>query len=205
MHRRAFCTLPLGLAVSASAADSLEALGLAWSVPFRDDWRVANDDGVETLHLTVARPKADSPRKPIQYALAQTGPLSRFTIECEVRRLQPKGSLIIVYAWKDASHFNYIHLSDDTAAQQPVHNGIFHVYGGDRVRISSEEGPCSLPTADWHRVKVAYDAGSHLVETWVDEKPIAALRGVDFSLGAGLVGLGSFFNTGSFRKLKLIR
>ena len=25
--------------------------------------------------------------------------------------------------------------------EQPVHNGIFHVYGGERVRISAERGP----------------------------------------------------------------
>lgn len=204
MNRRAFCTLPLAVA-TANTAGTVEALGLTWSAPYADDWRVSNDGGVETLHLTVARPKADSPRKPIQYALAQTGPLARFTLECEVQRIQPKGSLIIVYAWKDASHFNYVHLSDDTGTKQPVHNGIFHVYGGDRVRISSEDGPCSLPTGEWHRVKVSYDAKSHLVETWVDGQPIPALRGADFSLGAGLIGLGSFFNTGSFRKLKLTR
>jgi hypothetical protein len=60
------------------------------------------------------------------------------SVEAEVRRNQ--SSLIMVYAWQDAAHFNYAHLSVDTAAKQVVHNGMFHVFGGERVRISSLDG-----------------------------------------------------------------
>ena len=125
------------------------------------------------------------------------------SIECEARKQAPRGSLIIVYAWRGPSHFNYVHLSDDTGSEQPVHNGIFHVHGGDRVRISPEHGPCALPTEGWHKVRVVYDAAAGLVETWVDGELNPSLRGADLSLGAGRVGLGSFFNTGGFRRFRL--
>jgi hypothetical protein len=185
------------------AADRLEAFGQRWSVPLGSDWRVTREEGEETLELITARPKADSPRKPFQYALIEGPPLEKFTIECEARKQAPRGSLIIVYAWRGPSHFNYVHLSDDTGSEQPVHNGIFHVYGGDRVRISPEQGPCALPTAGWHKVRVVYDAATGLVETWVDGQLNPSLRGADLSLGAGRVGLGSFFNTGGFRRFRL--
>jgi hypothetical protein len=120
----------------------------------------------------------------------------------EAKRLG--GSLIIVYAHKDASHFNYAHLSVDAPMKQPVHNGIFHVFGGDRVRISSLDGPGSLPSADkWYRVQLDYDAAKGEVQVMVDGQRYPSLRGVDLSLGAGRVGLGSFFETAEFRNLKV--
>jgi len=203
MNRRALLLLPFAAASRALAADRIEVFGRRWSVPLGADWRVSQSEGEETLELITARPKADSPRKPFQYALLEGPPLGRFVLECETRRQTPRGSLIIVYAWRDPSHFNYVHLSDDAGSEQPVHNGIFHVYGGDRVRISPERGPCSLPTAGWHKMRVAYDAATGLVETWVDGEANPSLRAVDLSLGAGLVGLGSFFNTGAFRRFRL--
>lgn len=203
MLRRTLLTLPLLAAGRLPAADRLEAFGQRWSVPLGADWRVTREDGEETLELITARPKADPPRKPFQYALLEGPPLEKFSIECEARKQAPRGSLIIVYAWRGPSHFNYVHLSDDTGSEQPVHNGIFHVYGGDRVRISPEHGPCALPTEGWHKVRVVYDAAAGLVETWVDGELNPSLRGADLSLGAGRVGLGSFFNTGGFRRFRL--
>lgn len=205
MQRRSFLALPLTLALPSLAADRIDAFGIRWTVPLLADWTVTRNDGVETLSLVTPRPKADTPRKPYQYALAETGPLAKFTLECEVRKGLPKSSLIIVYAWRGPSHFNYVHLSDDAATEQPVHNGVFHVYGGDRVRISSERGPCALPTQSWYHVKIDYDASTGLVETAVDGVLNPSLRAADISLGAGLVGVGSFFNTGSFRSFKVTR
>jgi hypothetical protein len=160
---------------------------------------------VEVLDLQVARPQAANPRRPFQYALAETAPLARFTMEVEVQRMPGKGSLILVYAWRDEAHYNYVHLSDDAAQKVDVHNGIFHCYGGDRVRISPVEGPGTLSTEGWHKVTVRYDAANGLVECHVDGKTSPSLRGVDLSLGAGRVGLGSFFNTGRFRNFRLVQ
>ena len=68
--------------------------------------------------------------------------------KCRGARVSPPvRRSIIVYAWKDPLHFDYVHLSTDAAQEQPVHNGVFHVYGGDRVRISTDEGPRSLADA----------------------------------------------------------
>lgn len=203
MLRRTLLTLPLLAVQRALPADRLEAFGRRWSVPLGADWRVAQEEGEETLLLVTARPKADSPRKPFQYALMEGPALERFTLEVEARRQQPRGSLIIVYAWRGPSHFNYVHLSDDTGSEQPVHNGVFHVYGGDRVRISPEQGPCALPSPGWHKCRVAYDAATGVVETWMDGQLNPSLRAVDISLGAGRIGLGSFFNTGAFRRFRL--
>jgi hypothetical protein len=210
MRRRDLFPAPALLLAQAlpERSQTIRALGLEWDVLDAADWRVSREGGVETLELTVARPQEKAPRAPIQYALARTEPLSKFDLEVEVKpgldRNRP-GHMIVVYAWRDSTHFNYIHLSSDAAREQPVHNGVFHVYGGDRVRISSEEGDRSFKEAGWVPLRIAYDASTGLVETWVGGVKSPSLRGCDFSLGAGRVGLGSFFHTGSFRNFRLKR
>ena len=205
MRRRTLISLPLIAASRALAADRLQAFGLQWSVPLLADWSVANVEGVETLSLLVARPQQKDPRRPFQYALAETEPLGRFTLDLEVKPGKAGDSLIIVYSWKDSEHFDYVHLSPDAGRRQPVHNGIFHVYGGDRSRISVEDGPGTLPDGEWRKVRVAFDASTGIVEATVDGKSNPSLRGADLSLGAGRIGLGSFFHTAAFRNFKLTK
>lgn len=197
----------LALSLSAHAADLIEVFGHKWKVPVASDWKVDRDETGEVLHLLVPRPSMQ-PRRPSQYALAMTPDFEEVTLELEVKK-EPysqrnrRTSLILVYAWRDENHFNYAHLSVDTAKQQPVHNGIFHVYGGDRVRISSTEGPATLNGEEWHTVKLLYSASTGRVDVWVNGETSPSMRAVDWSLGAGKVGIGSFFDLGAFRKVRI--
>lgn len=179
------------------ADESITALGRRWSVPLAADWR-----GTEgTLELLVKRPQ-EKPRRPKQFALLEEGPYAAVTVEVEVKRNET--SLILVYAYQDDAHFNYVHLSVDDPAKAPVHNGVFHVFGGDRVRISSLEGGAgALPVPEWTRVKLVWDGTTGEVVCWVNGKTTGALRGVDLSLRKGRIGLGSFFESGSFRNLRV--
>jgi hypothetical protein len=208
MQRRSLLALPLALPAAFAAppktpplAEKLTAFGMQWAVINAADWAVEG----QTLHLKTARPQQADPRRPIQFALAGIEPIATFTMEVKVQRQTPKGSLILVYAWQKDGYFNYVHLSDDAAGKAEVHNGIFHCYGGDRVRISPTDGPGTLLSEDWHKVKVRYDAPKGLVECWVDGQTSPSLKGIDLSLGAGRIGIGSFFNTASFRNFKLTR
>jgi hypothetical protein len=199
--------LLLALVLPLAAQSTIEAFGLQWLVPVAADWKLEVLDQAPTLHLLVPRPSTQ-PRRPTQYALAQTAAYQQLTLELEVKKepfeARKRGtSLILVYAWRDKDHFNYAHLSVDAARQQPVHNGIFHVYGGDRVRISSEEGPPTLAGESWHKVKLVYDGVNGRVDVYVNGRTSPSMRAVDFSLGAGKFGIGSFFDWGSFRNLRV--
>jgi hypothetical protein len=188
-----FCVL----AMATHAEETLDAFGHRWSVPFAADWSVEKQAGVDILRLKVPRPQTQ-PRRPIQFAIASDTPdFQTVALEAEVRR--EKTSLILVYAYKDEAHFNYAHLSVDAASKQPVHNGIFHVYGGERVRISGTQGPGALPSdAEWYGVRLVYNSSTGLAEVFVNGDANPSLRAVDLSLGSGKVGLGSFFETGFF-------
>jgi hypothetical protein len=184
-------------------ADTIQMFGLRWTVPIAADWSV---DG-PVLNLLVPRPSTQ-PRRPTQFAIADTPDYITVTLEAEMKK-EPAGarnrhtSLMIAYAYRDADHFNYAHLSVDSEEQQAVHNGIFHVYGGDRVRISPQEGPGTLLEEKWYQVRLVYDGHKGDVQVFVDGKTSPSLHAVDLSLKAGKVGIGSFFDLGSFRNVKI--
>ena len=188
--------------VMAGAADTLKIFGHEWSVPAATDWKVDQDDDAPVLRLVEHRGPLPGPRRPIQFALADTEYSGRVTVEGDVKPLG--GSLLIVFGYRDATHFDYAHLSVDTGAKQPVHNGVFHVYGGERVRISSEQGPAAFSaTGRWHHVKLTHDASTGKVSVMVNGEALPALDAVDKSLGAGRVGIGSFDETGVYKNISI--
>jgi len=185
------------------AADTLEIFGRTWSVPVGSDWKVATDAGAPVLQLVEHRGPLPGPRRPIQFSLTDVPEYSRLTLEADVRPLG--ASLLITFGYRDAAHYDYAHLSVDTGAKQPVHNGIFHVYGGERVRISSERGPAAFSaTGRWHHVKLTHDATTGTVDVIVDGNDVPALHAVDLSIGCGKVGPGSFDETGEFKNLTIV-
>ena len=189
------------------AGDTIEAFGLKWRVPIAADWKIENLEGAPVLELLVPRP-ALHPRRPTQFAVAQTPDLLTVTVEAEMKK-EPAAkrnrhtSLMIAYAYRDADHFNYAHMSVDSGEVQEVHNGIFHVSGGDRVRISPREGPGAFNGEKWYRVKLVYDGRTGEVTVWVDGKTTPSLHAVEKTLGAGKVGIGSFFDMGQFRNVRI--
>jgi len=185
-------------AFCANAADTLAIWGRTWEVPAAADWKL--EEG--TLRLLTSRGPLPGPRRPVQFALTGVPNYHRLTIEADV---MPLGrSVLIVFAYRDPSHFDYAHLSTDAAAEQPVHNGIFHVYGGERVRISAERGPAAFAaTGRWYHVTLAHDSTAGSVEIAVDGRTAQSLRAVDLSLGPGKVGLGSFDETCAFKNIKI--
>lgn len=193
----------------ARAAESIEVFGHRWTVPVAADWKVATDDGTQVLRLLVARPMT-SPRRPVQFALAETPDLSGVEFEVEARK-EPyaarnrRTSLIFVYAFRDPDRFNYVHLSVDAPSLAAHHNGVFHVFGGERVRISSIEGPGSLREDAWQTVRLHFDGSTGKVRVWVDGQTSPSLTATDESLRAGRIGMGSFFDYGEFRNFRMIR
>lgn len=190
-----FClAVPL---LAQGTSETIQAFGHTWTVPVAADWTVKQS----ILHLVTPKPQ-EKPRRPKQFALLEAPPWQTVTLSAEAKSAE--GNLILVYAYRDESHFNYAHLSVDEATKQPVHNGIFHVYGGDRVRISTERGPAALPGKNkWVKVQLTHDASTGIVGVTIDDKATRTFEAVDLSLGAGRVGLGSFFNTAEFRNVKI--
>ncbi|MCL6546249.1 MAG: hypothetical protein K6T61_13545 [Bryobacteraceae bacterium] len=186
------------LSAVTAAADTVEAFGFRWTVQNAADWAV--EGGMLRL-LVPGEPPPGLPRRPQKYALAETAPFRKVTLEAEVRR--NGRSLVLIYAWQDEAHFNYAHISSDPAEKVHVHNGMFHVFGGERVRISPLDGPPSLPTRDWTPVRLIFDGDSGRCIVEVNGRRNPSLEAVDLSLRYGRVGLGSFDETGDFRNVRI--
>ncbi len=187
---------------SFAVADVINVFGYHWRVPIAADWRVDNSGPQPVLRLIAPRGPLPGPRRPIQFALAETPDFGTVTVDLDARPLGH--SLIIVFAYRDPAHFDYAHLSIDAATREHVHNGIFHVYGGERVRISSEEGPAAFAATNrWYHVRLIHDGNSGAVDVRVDGQPIPALHAVDVSLRTGKVGIGSFDETGDFKSVSI--
>lgn len=182
-------------------AAAFHIFGFTWTVPDSADWQVTKDAGQPVLVLKTGKePLASLPRRPVQFALAQTGPYSELSIEADVEPLAR--SLLLVFAYRDPAHFDYAHLSTDAASKEPHHNGIFHVYGGERVRISPDSGPAAFPaTRRWYHVALHHSGATGEVSVTVDGRAIPSLRAVDLSLTSGRFGLGSFDETAEFKNV----
>src|SRR4051794_82906 len=85
------------------AADTIQIFDHQWSVPMGGDWEIQQDNGAPMLHMKTGRePLASGPRRPFQFALADTPSFSKVTVEADIRPL--KRSVIIVYAYRDPAH-----------------------------------------------------------------------------------------------------
>jgi hypothetical protein len=186
------------LAATLLAADTIGVFGHQWTVQQASDWAIEN--GVLRLRVS-AEPPPGQPRRPTKFALLDSKPYRKVTVAGEVKR--NGRSLIVMYAWQDDAHYNYAHMSSDEAVKQNVHNGIFHVFGGERVRISPLDGPASFPTQDWVPVKLVFDGDSGRCYVEVNGKRNPSLEAVDMSLRWGRVGIGSFDETGDFRNIRI--
>jgi hypothetical protein len=196
--KRAYFVLMAVCALAAS--DQLSIFGHDWTVPDTRDWKIADDAGAPVLQLLVGREPLPGPRKPFQFALMEMPAATAMTLEADVR--PTKRSLMIVYAYQDPEHFDYVHFSTDTALKQAFHNGVFHVYGGERVRISAREGPAAFPKINrWFHIKVVWDGTTGEVHGFVAGQAVPALHAVDLSLNHGAVGIGSFDETGDFKNV----
>jgi hypothetical protein len=195
---RLFCLPLLCIAAQNPALESISVFGFQWSVRSASDWSVEN--GILRL-LKPGVPPEVFPRRPTKIALLDSKPYRSVTVEAELKR--DGRSLILVYAWQDETHYNYAHISSDMAANTNVHNGIFHIFGGERVRISLLDGPASLPDQEWTPVKLVFNGDSGRCYVEVRGKRNPGMEAVDLSLRWGRIGLGSFDETGNFRNLRV--
>jgi hypothetical protein len=185
-----------------AAADRIDAFGYHWTVPAASDWKVVQQGTESVLRLIAPRGPLPGPRRPIEFALAETPEFRHVTVDLDARPLGH--SLIVVFAYRDAAHFDYAHLSIDPATKEHVHNGVFHVYGGERVRISSEAGPPAFAATNrWYHVRLMHDGQSGAVQVTVDGQIIPALHAIDLSIRNGRVGIGSFDETGDFKNVMI--
>ena len=190
--------------VAASDFETGSAVG--WTPDDPSHWRVVADDGSMVYELTA--PGAPGPvRAPDSRSLLDGHDVSSFEftgrLRCHTDPATPVRDMCVLFHYRDPTHFYYIHFA---GTSDGVHNIIGLVDGADRVKINAEPAGASvfrLTDRAWHAFKVTCDARTGEIRAYLDDMMVPILTARDRTIGHGLVGVGSFDDTGAFDDLEL--
>lgn len=169
-------------------------------------WRVAEDQGSKVYELTA--PGAQGAiRAPTSISVVPGHDVGDFVItgrlRCDTDPATPVRDMCVFFHYQDPTHFYYVHFA---GTSDEVHNIIGLVNGADRVKINSEPAGGSvfrLTDRGWHAFKVTCDASTGEIRAYLDDMTTPILTARDRTLTHGLVGVGSFDDTGAFDDIVL--
>jgi hypothetical protein len=189
-----------------ASSDFEDATASGWKPNQPPDWRVTENDGSLAYELTAPGPQGQV-RAPSSWSLLAGEDVSSFVftgrLKCKADTANPQRDICIFFHFQDPTHFYYVHFS---ASSDGFHNIIGLVNGADRVKVNSEppgESVFRLTDTAWHNFKVTCDAATGKIQAYLDDMETPILTAVNRTLGHGLVGVGSFDDTGYFDDIKL--
>ena len=169
-------------------------------------WRVVDDGGSKVYELT-APGEQGAVRAPTAWSLWAGHEVSSFEFSgrfrCYTEPSTVYRDMCVFFHFQDAAHFGYVHFA---GTSDGVHNIIGLVDGADRVKINVEPPGGSvfrLTDREWHAFKVVCDAAAGEVRAYLDDMSEPILTAPVRGPGRGLVGIGSFDDTGAFDDLAL--
>jgi len=194
-------TLPLLI-----ADDFKDGKAGAWMPNHPEHWQVAKEEGSFLYRLTAPGEQGEV-RAPTSWSLLKNFDVTSFVFtgrtRCNTDPSVDKRDMCIFFHFQDATHFYYVHFS---ASSDEAHNVIAFVNGKDRVKINREPPGRSvyrLTDLKFHNFKVTHDAVTGEIKAYLDDLATPILTAADKTLDHGLVGVGSFDDTGSFAEIKL--
>jgi len=175
-----------------------------WSFGDRDAWEWQGEGDDTTLVLKKKSNFKPAVRSPFNLAWFDGGEWESFTLEMEVRLdlfNEGNNDVCIAFGKETDTRFYYAHLGEKA---DQVHLQMHLVNDADRKAIT-RKGAESLPwePGKWHKVKLRRELEKGTIQVWFDGGLVLTAK--DKTLGKGRVGLGSFDDLGSFRKLEITR
>jgi len=169
-------------------------------------WQVAEEDGSMVYQLLTPGEFGEI-RAPTAWSVVPDFPVGSFVfsgrLKCHTDPEVAVRDMLVLFHYQDPTHFYYVHFA---ASSDQVHNIIGLVNGADRVKINREpagESTFRLTDAGWHDFKVTFDSGTGEIQAFLDNMETPILTATDTTLPSGLIGVGSFDDTGSFDDLML--
>lgn len=178
----------------------------AWLPHHPERWQVAKEEGSFVYQLT-APGEQGKVRAPTSWSLLKDFDVTSFVFtgrtKCKTDPAVNQRDMCIFFHFQDETHFYYVHFS---ASSDEMHNVIAIVNGKDRVKINREPPGKSiyrLTDLKFHDFKVTCDAATGEIKAYLDDMTTPILTAANKTLDHGLVGVGSFDDTGSFADIKL--
>jgi hypothetical protein len=170
-------------------------------------WRVTADGGSKVYELT-APGTPGAVRAPTSISVQARYDVGSFELvgrlRCETDPATVVRDMCVIFHYQDPTHFYYVHFA---GTSDDVHNIIGLVDGADRIKINAEPAGGSafrLTDRAWHAFKVTCDAATGEIRAYLDDMTAPILTARDRTLTHGLVGVGSFDDTGAFDDLALL-
>ncbi len=161
-------------------------------------WRFCSEDGgcLELHRQSDYRPPH---RSPLNLALLMDRDFGDFDLSVQARqtgREYPHRDLVLVFGHRDAAHFCYAHLASQ--ADGSAHH-VQLVDGADRRPVTTERSAGVEWGQGWHELRLQRRGGE--VTVWFDGgEPVLRAQAPSWP---GKVGIGSFDDTGRFRRLRI--
>ncbi len=179
-----------------------------WTPNDPGGWRVAVDPSAGSKVYELVRPGPPGPvRAPFSRSVLAGVDVESFELTGRLRCATDPATAVrdmcVIFHYQDPTHFYYVHFA---GTSDDVHNIIGLVDGADRVKINLEPAGASaarLTDRAWHAFKVTCDARTGDIRAYLDDLSTPILTARDRSLPHGLVGVGSFDDTGAFDDLVL--
>ncbi len=175
-----------------------------WEFTDPEAWRVdRTDDGRKALALHKASQYAPEVRSPLNLAIARGVELGDFVMDLEVQstaRDYDHRDLCLVFGHRDPSHFYYVHLGKRA---DPHAHSVFVVDGAPRLSIATERTDGTPWTDGWHHVRLVRKGADGELKVYFDDMARPIMTAKDARFPAGRVGVGSFDDTGRFRKIRV--
>ena len=220
---RAFGALALLLTACSSTGGSELGYGGGWPLVYSQDF--ANGESLEDLSFSDHRAWRWSPsttgvpgalelageslykpkhRSPYCIALLHGRVYQSFVLEADMLQTGKEyghRDLCLFFGFQDPEHFHYVHLA--TAPDDRAHN-IFLVNAAPRVKTSPvAESGVEWGTGEWHRVRLERDVELGETRVYFDDMLTPTLSAKNETFDWGLIGFGSFDDTGRFANVKI--
>jgi hypothetical protein len=173
-------------------------------------WTFSVDENNKTcLELNYDREKYKSSytpkhRSPVHIALLRQYPLTDFVMDVELMSTTDPydhQDLCLFFGFESPEKYYYVHLAKK--ADMNAHN-VFIVNEADRKNIATETTKgVEWKKGTWHTARLVRQASTGKIEVYFDDMTKPIMKAEDKTFQSGMVGFGSFDDTGRFRRVAL--
>jgi len=190
---------PFLLSLAACAGTSALRVG---DFQFSDPNAFKIEGGELVLHAASKyRPKV---RSPFCIALLDGREFGDFVLELEAMQTGkdvPHRDLCFFFGLENASRFYYAHIAK---AADPHANNIFRVADAPRIAIAEQTNTGNdWGVKQWHKIKIKRELESGAIRVYFDDMDNPIMRATDRTFGWGMVGVGSFDDSGRYRNIRI--
>ncbi len=183
-------------------SEDFSAGATRWRSPDPSAFLIETDGNDHVLHQFRQSRVRTPVRSPFNRAVCREQ-VGSFTLDVDLKstaRDYPHRSLCLFFGYQDPAHFYYVHFGQRTDDHA---NQIFIVNEAPRTKISTATTSGTPWDDQWHHARIVRDVESGSIEVYFDDMTKPVMTATDRTFTRGAIGIGSFDDTGMFRRVEL--